>query len=191
MDPIGFGLENFDGIGRWRDSEQFVQKPDPAAADAAAQAAQAAADAAQAAADAAAVGDPVTPVDAANAPKAADASKASTAPLTSDVPAPAAPQSFPIDPSGKLVSGESFKGSAELANILATSKREFFVRTITDKMLTYALGRGTEYYDRDTIQKITQDLAKNQYKFSTLIFDVVNSLPFQEQRGEGEHIAAQ
>ncbi len=191
MDPIGFGLENFDGIGRWRDAEQVVQKPDPAAADAAA---QAAADAAQAAADAAAVGDPVTPATApkapdaasaaANAPKAADAPSAATPP--SDVP-----QAFPIDPSGKLVSGETFKGPAELANILATTKRDFFVRTLTDKMLTYALGRGTEYYDRDTIQQISQDMAKNQYKFSTLILDVVNSLPFQEERGEGEHLASQ
>jgi hypothetical protein len=120
MDPIGFGLENFDAIGAWRDKE----------------------------------GD------------------------------------FAIDSSGKLVSGESFKGAPELSNILATTKRDFFVRCLTEKMLTYALGRGTEYYDRTTIQQITTDLAKNQYKFSTLILDVVNSLPFEMRRGEGEHLAA-
>jgi len=72
-------------------------------------------------------------------------------------------------------------------DILASSKREFFVRCLTDKLLTYALGRGTEYYDRAAIEKITADAAKNQYKFSALILGVVNSLPFQMRRGEGEH----
>jgi hypothetical protein len=57
-------------------------------------------------------------------------------------------------------------------------------------MLTYALGRGTEYYDHAALQKITTDLAKNQYKFDTLVLEVVKSLPFQMERGEGEHVAA-
>jgi hypothetical protein len=164
MDPIGFGLENFDGIGRWRDAEQLVVKApaeDPNV--------QNAADDAVAA-----------PADAANAPAATPQPAAPAA-------APTGPQAFPIDPSGQLVSGESFKGAAELADILATTKRDFFVRCLTEKMLTYALGRGTEYYDRDSIQKISDDLAKHQYKFSTLVLDVVNSLPFQECRGEGDH----
>ncbi len=183
MDPIGFGLENFDGIGRWRDAEVIVPKTAPVADANVQAAADAAAANAQADANAPAAAN-------ANAPAAADAN----APVAADPNAPAAeeaapaaqPLSFPIDASGKLVSGETFKGAAELANILAVNKRDAFVRTLTDKMLTYALGRGTEYYDRDTVQKISQDLAKNQYKFSTLILDVVNSLPFQECRGENK-----
>jgi hypothetical protein len=167
MDPIGFGLENFDGIGRWRDAERLdVPKPDNALALADANLADANANNADALAPAAAA-----------APKVAEA------------PKPAQAQALPIDSSGKLVSGETFNGPAELANILATTKRDFFVRTLTEKMLTYSLGRGTEYYDRDSIQKITDDLAKNQYKFSTLVLGVVNSLPFQTERGEGEHLA--
>jgi hypothetical protein len=172
MDPIGFGLENFDGIGRWRDAE-IIAPPTAPVADANV---QAAADAQGAAANA--------PADA-NAPAAVDANASAT-----EVAPAAAPQSFPIDSSGKLVTGESFKGAAELADILASTKRDFFVRTLTDKMLTYSLGRGTEYYDRDTIQRISQDLAKNQYKFSTLILDVVNSLPFQDCRGESDPASA-
>ena len=168
MDAIGFGLENFDGIGRWRDKERLeAPKPDNALALADANLADANANNADALAPAAAAAPKVT-----DAPKAAEA------------------QALPIDSSGKLVSGETFSGPAELANILATTKRDFFVRTLTEKMLTYALGRGTEYYDRDSIQKITDGLAKNQYKFSTLVLGVVNSLPFQMERGEGQHLAA-
>jgi hypothetical protein len=166
MDPIGFGLENFDGIGRWRDAEKLVvPKPD-----------------ALALADANAAD--------ANANNADALAPAAEAPKVAETPKPDESKSFPIDASGKLVSGETFNGPAELANILATTKREFFVRTLTEKMLTYSLGRGTEYYDRDSIQKIADDLAKNKYKFSTLVLGVVNSLPFQMQRGEGEHLAA-
>jgi hypothetical protein len=124
-------------------------------------------------------GDPNTPV-AADAPKAGGADKPAEAPK-------AEAPSFPIDASGQLVSGETFNGAAELADILAHSKRDFFARCLTEKMLTYALGRGTEYYDRAAIEKITADLAKNQYKFSSLILGVVHSLPFQMRRGEGEH----
>jgi cytochrome c553 len=176
MDPIGFGLENFDGIGRWRDTERLeAPKPDNALALADANLADANANNADALAPAA----PVKP-----SPMGKIAQTDTNAPTTTAL------QALPIDSSGKLVSGETFNGPAELANILATTKRDFFVRTLTEKMLTYALGRGTEYYDRDSIQKITDDLAKNQYKFSTLVLGVVNSLPFQMERGEGEHLAA-
>jgi hypothetical protein len=195
MDPIGFGLENFDGIGRWRDAEKLVVPKPDALALADANLADANANNADAIAPvAAADAKPVAAVKPApmgnvvaadtNAPTAADA------PKIAETPKPDESKSFPIDASGKLVSGETFNGPAELANILATTKREFFVRTLTEKMLTYSLGRGTEYYDRDSIQKIADDLAKNKYKFSTLVLGVVNSLPFQMQRGEGEHLAA-
>ena len=116
MDPIGFGLENFNAIGRWRDKDG----------------------------------------------------------------------EFPIEPAGELKTGETFKNAVELTKILAETKKEDFARCLTDKMMTYALGRGTEYYDRATIEKVVQELDRNDYKFSTLIMGIVNSTPFQMRRGEGE-----
>jgi hypothetical protein len=114
MDPIGFGFENFDGIGAWREK---------------------------------------------------DAGAA-------------------IDPSGELVSGETFQGPADLRTILLKKKKEDFLRCLSEKLLTYALGRGLEYYDRCAIDQITKDLAKRNYRFSSLISAVVKSTPFQMRRGE-------
>ena len=114
MDPIGFGFENFDGIGAWREKD----------------------------------GD------------------------------------FAIDASGKLVSGESFRGPAELRAIVLKKKRDAFVRCLTEKVLTYALGRGLEYYDKCAVDQITKNLAKENHKFSTLLLEVTRSTPFQMQRGE-------
>ena len=116
MDPIGFGLENFDGIGAFRTKD----------------------------------GD------------------------------------APVDSGGTLVSGEQFKNAAELRQILTTKKRADFYRCLTEKMLTYALGRGIEYYDRPAVAKIVAALEKDP-KFSTLINGVVESTPFQMRRGEGDH----
>ena len=116
MDPIGFGLENFDGIGAYRSTEGKL----------------------------------------------------------------------PIDSSGKLVSGETFRGAGELRKILLGKRRDEFVRCLSEKMLTFALGRGTEFYDRCAIDKISLAVAKNEYRFSSLILEVVKSVPFQQRRGEGE-----
>src|SRR6266568_8450105 len=118
MDPIGFGLENFNGIGAWREKEG----------------------------------------------------------------------EFAIDPAGKLVSGESFNGPAELKTILLKRKRDDFVRCLTEKMLTYALGRGLEYYDKCAVDQITKRLAKGRYRFSTLILEIVKSTPFEMRRGEEDQI---
>jgi hypothetical protein len=114
MDPIGFGFENFNAIGAWRDKE----------------------------------GD------------------------------------FSIDPSGQLVSGESFQGPAELKTILLNQKRDQFVRCLADKMLTYALGRGLEYFDKCALDQISARMAQEQYKLVTLVLEVVRSTPFQRTRGE-------
>jgi hypothetical protein len=116
MDPIGFGLEQFDGIGARREQDDGVA----------------------------------------------------------------------IDSTGQLVSGEKFQGPTELRNILLTKKRPDFLRCISEKTLTYALGRGMEYYDRIAIEKIAGSLDKDP-KFSNLILEVVNSVPFQMRRGEGDH----
>ncbi len=117
MDPIGFGLENFDGIGGWRDKED----------------------------------------------------------------------GNPIDSGGVLVTGEKFKGPVELQRVLLGRKRGDFLRCVSEKMLTYALGRGMEFYDRTAIQKVVAGLDQNETKFSALVLGIVNSVPFQMRRGEGDH----
>jgi hypothetical protein len=114
MDPIGFGLENFDGVGAARTVD----------------------------------GD------------------------------------TPVDASGKLITGEEFKGAASLTHVLAKKKRDEFVRCISDKMLTYALGRGTEFYDKCALDQIGKGLAWRNYRFSALVLEIVKSVPFQQRRGE-------
>ncbi|HTI49438.1 MAG TPA: DUF1592 domain-containing protein, partial [Planctomycetaceae bacterium] len=111
MDPLGFGLENFDGIGGWRTKDG----------------------------------------------------------------------EFTIDPSGDLPSGESFKTPKELRAILFAHKQEF-ARCLTEKMLTYALGRGLEYYDKCATDGIAAAVQKADYRFSTLIEEIVMSVPFQKRR---------
>jgi mono/diheme cytochrome c family protein len=118
MDPIGFSLENFDAIGKWRDKDGGT----------------------------------------------------------------------PVDASGKLISGEKFNGASELTTILAGKKRDDFFRCLSGKMLTYALGRGLENYDNPATDKMVKELNGNP-RFSSLVLDVVNSVPFQMQRGEGERLA--
>jgi len=112
MDPIGFALENYDAVGRWR------------AEDAGA----------------------------------------------------------PIDASGKLPDGTAFEGPAGLNQLLLTKYRDDFVRTATEKLLTYALGRGVEYYDLPTIRSITSEAARDNYRISSLILAIIKSTPFQMRR---------
>ena len=112
MDPLGFGLENFDGVGSWRTTDG----------------------------------------------------------------------KFKIDPSGELPGGERFAGPAELRKILI-GKADQFRRNIGEKMLTYALGRGLEYYDKCAIDDVVKNLTKNQDRFSALVVGVVKSEPFQKRRG--------
>ena len=114
MDPIGFGFENYDGIGAWREREGEAA----------------------------------------------------------------------INPSGELVSGESFNGPGGLKAILLNQKRDDFVRCLTEKVLTYALGRGLEYYDQCAVDQISRKLSKEQFRFSVLVVEVVKSTPFQMRRGE-------
>jgi hypothetical protein len=115
MDPLGFGLENFDAIGGWRD------------------------------------------LDGKHA----------------------------IDASGILPSGEQFRGPKELMRILKTEKKDEFCRCLTRKMLTYALGRGLESYDRCAVDTIMERLAENDYRFSELVFGVVTSDPFRMRGSTG------
>jgi len=121
MDPIGFGFENFDGIGAWRDRDG----------------------------------------------------------------------EHTVDPAGRLASGETFQGPAELKRILLTAKREEFLRCLASKLLTYALGRGLDYYDRCAVDGIVERLKRGDYRFSALVLGVVQSAPFQLRRGEGGRAVAQ
>ena len=113
MDALGFGLENYDAIGKWRTEDG----------------------------------------------------------------------AFPVDASGVLPSGESFESPKELSKILQ-QQLPTFARNVTEKMLTYALGRGLEPFDRATVNELMTDLEKDEYRFQTLIHEVVQSLPFLERRGE-------
>jgi hypothetical protein len=90
--------------------------------------------------------------------------------------------SLPIDASGKLETGEPFGNAADLRSILLNQKREYFTRCITEKMLTYALGRGLEYYDKRTIDGIVARLKGNNYRFNELVQGIVSSLPFDMKR---------
>ena len=113
MDSMGFALENFDPLGRWRDKDG----------------------------------------------------------------------EHPIDPSGELPGGESFAGPAELKQVLLT-KRDLFARCLTEKMLTYALGRGLEYYDRLAVNRIVKSVEKDEYRFAAMVEGIVTSEPFVNRRGK-------
>lgn len=88
----------------------------------------------------------------------------------------------PIDSSGQLLTGEEFKDIRELKKILIANHRLAFYRCLTEKLLTYALGRGLDYHDEHTIDQIVDQLDREQGKFTTLLTGIINSAPFQRQR---------
>ncbi len=110
MDPLGLGLENFDGIGRWREKEHGQ----------------------------------------------------------------------PVDASGELPDGRQFRGPQELSEILL-SRREDFFRTMAEKMLTYATGRGLEYYDKCVIDDCVAHMNQNDHRFSSLVEAIVRSDAFMKR----------
>ncbi len=112
MDPIGFALENFDGVGKWRDKDSGSA----------------------------------------------------------------------IDSSGKLPGGVQFAGPSGLKKLLLANYRDQFETTVTAKLLTYALGRGLEYYDMPVVRSIMRQAASEDYRMSALIADIVKSTPFQMRR---------
>ena len=92
----------------------------------------------------------------------------------------------PIEVSGKLVTGESFTNVRELKQILVKNHAEDFYRTLTQKLLTYALGRGLDYYDVETVDQIVARIEKSGGKPSALIAGIVESAPFQKTRVAGQ-----
>jgi hypothetical protein len=111
MDPIGFGLENYDAIGRYRTTDG----------------------------------------------------------------------KFPIDSSGALPNGKSFAGAGELKTILRNDPQNF-TRALSGKLLTYALGRGLEPYDRAAVATIMNHVQQNGYRFSALVQAIVDSVPFEMRK---------
>ena len=111
MDPVGFALENYDAVGRWRTTEADV----------------------------------------------------------------------PIDASGTLFDGTTFDGVTELQAALL-QRPELFVTTVTEKLLTFATGRGVEYYDAPAVRAILREAQATDYRFSSLVLGVVNSMPFQMRK---------
>ena len=87
-----------------------------------------------------------------------------------------------IDTTAELPDGTAFDGIADLKQILKDKKQQF-VRCLTEKMLTYALGRGLEYYDRPTVDQIVAQLEAEGYRSSVLITEIVKSDPFRLRRG--------
>ncbi|MBI3415737.1 MAG: DUF1592 domain-containing protein [Verrucomicrobia bacterium] len=87
-----------------------------------------------------------------------------------------------IEVAGKLITGETFNDVRALKRILATGHRQDFYRCLTEKMLTYALGRGMEYYDVETVDQIVARLENAEGRFSALLFGIVESTPFQKRR---------
>jgi hypothetical protein len=113
MDPVGFSLENYDAVGRWRIAENAA----------------------------------------------------------------------PIDASGSLPDGSKFDGVSGLQKAVL-SRPEIFVTTFTEKLLTYALGRGIEYYDAPAIRGIVKEAKAQDYKFSSVIIGIVRSTPFEMRRSQ-------
>ena len=96
----------------------------------------------------------------------------------------------PIETAGKLITGESFNSVHELKQLLVTKHRLDFYRCLTEKFLTYAVGRGMEYYDVETIDKIVQRLDRENGRFSALLTGVIESAPFQKMRMQSTEAAS-
>jgi hypothetical protein len=86
-----------------------------------------------------------------------------------------------IDASGKLVDGTPVNSAADLRKALMR-RPEQFVQTVTEKLMTYALGRSVEYYDMPAIRAIVRDAARENYRFSSIVMGIVKSAPFQMRK---------
>jgi hypothetical protein len=83
-----------------------------------------------------------------------------------------------IDASGQMLDGTKVNGPVELRKALLR-RPEIFAGTLTEKLLTYALGRGLAYYDMPAVRAIVRDASKQDYRFSSLILGIVKSTPSQ------------
>ena len=90
-----------------------------------------------------------------------------------------------IDTTGQLITGESFKTVQELKHILVTERRRDVYRCLTEKLLTYALGRGLDYNDVEAVDRIVERLEKENGRPSALLAGILESAPFQKRRAPG------
>jgi hypothetical protein len=88
----------------------------------------------------------------------------------------------PIEAGGRLISGEEFADVRELKRVITHARRADFYRCLTEKLMTYALGRGLEYYDTESVDRVVASLEDDGGKFSTLLMGIIDSAPFQRQR---------
>jgi hypothetical protein len=94
----------------------------------------------------------------------------------------------PVDASGALPGDKQFRGVDGLEDALLR-RPELFVATLTENLLTFALGRGIEYYDGPAIRKIVREAGNDDYRFSSLLLGIVKSAPFQMRRAEMTSVA--
>jgi hypothetical protein len=90
---------------------------------------------------------------------------------------------FDIETSATLPDGRNIQGVADLKQVLV-EKKELFARSLAEKMTTYAVGRGLEYYDKRAIDRIVSGVAKDDFKFSRLVIEIATSDPFRLRRGK-------
>jgi hypothetical protein len=90
-----------------------------------------------------------------------------------------------VDASGELPDGTKLTGPDDLRNALMR-RPEQFVQTLTQKLMTYALGRTLEYSDMPAVRAIVRDAAKNDYRFSSIVMGISRSAPFQMEKAEGD-----
>ncbi|HEY0911764.1 MAG TPA: DUF1588 domain-containing protein [Bradyrhizobium sp.] len=88
----------------------------------------------------------------------------------------------PLDTSGELPTGEKMKGFDELKKVVL-ARKGMFIRSMTEQMMTYALGRELDYYDECPLREIIARLDKNDDRFSEMVLGIVESYPFQYRRG--------
>ena len=89
----------------------------------------------------------------------------------------------PIDAAGSIPGGGSFDGVSGLREAVL-ARPEVFVGTMTEKLLTYALGRGLDHHDGAAVRRIARDAAEQDYRFSALVLVIVESMPFQMRRSQ-------
>lgn len=94
----------------------------------------------------------------------------------------------PIDASGELPTGEKVSNPGDLIRLIRDQKSEQFARTISEKLMTYGIGRGLEYYDRCAIDQILANASKNDYRFQDLLLGIISSDPFQRKGTRDEEL---
>jgi len=96
---------------------------------------------------------------------------------------------YPVDPGGQLYDGTKVNGPVSLRAALV-GRSDMFVRNFTVKLLTYALGRGVQYYDMPVVRAIDRDASREDNRFTSLVMGIVKSAPFQMRRAEPRDAAS-